>query len=74
MPAGSMVYRSRLASIRARTDDQRDEPAAFDAARTAPLDTSRESYRIAVERTEYPAGLGSNENGTRVPEESVTTG
>jgi hypothetical protein len=67
--------RERIATMRS-TDDgleiDHDDPIAFEAAETAPMDSSPYSDTI-VEATGYPEGLGSN-NGDGIPafEESGT--
>jgi hypothetical protein len=68
------AVRDRIASMRT-TDDDRfdDDPIAFDAAQTHPIEAPPYSESSTVDATGYPDGLGSN-NGDGIPafEESVT--
>jgi hypothetical protein len=68
------AVRGRIAAMR-MTDDDRfdDDPIAFDAAETHPIEAPPYSESSTVDATAYPDGLGSN-NGDGIPayEESVT--
>ena len=77
--AGIEALRERLAAMRStdnELDVDQDEPIAFDAASTAPIETSPFSEGSTAEASaDYPSGLGSNghEDGIPAFEESSTT-
>lgn len=77
--AGLEALRDRISSMRSTDYDEldidRDDPIAFDAADTAPIEASAFSEGSMVDATGYPSGLGSNghEDGIPAFEESSTT-
>jgi hypothetical protein len=69
LAGGTSAVRGRISAMRAnrsaRLQVDRDDPIAFGAAATAPIQTSPITD-TAIEATGYPAGLGSN-NGDGMP-------
>lgn len=70
------AVRERVAAMRS-TDDgleiDHDDPIAFDAAETHPIEAPPYSDSTMIDATDYPAGLGSNNgDGTPALEASVT--
>ena len=71
------AVRERISAMRSNDDEwlemDRDEPIAFDAAETKPIETPAYADTTTVATSGYPEGLGSN-NGDAVPafEETVT--
>jgi hypothetical protein len=67
---GTSAIRTQFAMMRSnrydRLDSDRDEPIAFPAAETAPIEDSPLSESGTSGATDYPAGLGSN-NGDGMP-------
>ena len=60
---GASAIRERIAAMKRSGYDQDeiDDPIAFDAAATAPIEASAFKVRGTTEATGYPAGLGSND-------------
>ncbi len=77
--SGIEALRERVATMRSTDYDgldiDQDEPIAFDAAPTAPIETSPFSEGSLGDTTDYPSGLGSNghEDGIPAFEEPSTT-
>lgn len=75
--SGANALRERITAMRSDDSDwlemDRDEPLAFDAAETKPIETPAYGETTTVGASGYPDGLGSN-NGDAIPafEESVT--
>jgi hypothetical protein len=64
---GAGAIRERVAAMRSNRDDMdRDDPIAFPAAETAPIEGSPMTDTGMTDTTGYPAGLGSN-NGDGTP-------
>ena len=75
--ASSIVaLRERIASMRSggyELEVDREDPVAFAAAETAPIEPSRFADATTIDATGYPEGLGSDkENGTATLEEATT--
>ena len=62
---GASAIRERIAAMKRSGYDQDeiDDPIAFDAAATAPIEASAFKVGGTTEATGYPAGLGSNDSG-----------
>jgi hypothetical protein len=62
---GASAIRERIAAMKRSGYDQDeiDDPIAFDAAATAPIEASAFKVSRTTEATGYPAGLGSNDGG-----------
>jgi hypothetical protein len=78
--SGIEALRERVSAMRSTDYDEldidQDDPIAFDAAATAPIETPRYSDGSTLDATaDYPAGLGSNghEDGIPAFEEPSTT-
>lgn len=71
------ALRERIAAMRSNHDDgleiDRDDPIAFDAAETVPIEASPFTDATSIDATGYPAGLGTTrDNGTPALEEAAT--
>ena len=76
LAAAANGVRDRVASMRSANDQleiDADQPVAFDAAQTAPIESPPYSESTTIDAAGYPEGLGSN-NGDGLPafEESGT--
>lgn len=64
------AIRERISAVRStwydRHEIDRDDPIAFPAAETAPIEASPYPESTTIDATDYPAGLGSN-NGDAIP-------
>jgi len=64
------AIREQISAMRSdphgRNEIGRDDPIAFDAAQTAPIQTSPYAASTTIHTTDYPPGLGSN-NGDGIP-------
>ena len=75
--SGASAIRERISAMRSTDADwldmDRDEPIAFDAAETKPIEAPAYADSSTVDATDYPEGLGSN-NGDAIPafEETAT--
>jgi len=74
---GAAAIRERISALRSnlygRLEPGRDDPIAFSAAETAPIEATRSTDGTTIDATGYPAGLGSN-NGEGVPAITETGG
>ena len=67
---GASAIRERISAVRSNRYDRleidRDDPIAFNAAQTAPIEASPYTDSTTIGATGYPAGLGSN-NSDGIP-------
>ena len=70
LASGAGAIRERISAVRSnrydRLDIDRDDPIAFPAAETAPIEAAPYTDSATIDATGYPAGLGSN-NGDGTP-------
>ena len=70
LASGAGAIRERISMVRSnwydRLEINGDDPIAFPAAETAPIEVSPYTDSTTIEATGYPAGLGSN-NGDEIP-------
>ena len=68
--SGATAVRERIAAMRSNDSDwldtEQDEPIAFNAAETKPIEEPPYSDSTTVQGSSYPDGLGSN-NGDGIP-------
>jgi hypothetical protein len=76
LASGATTVRDRMTAMRpsdpAQLEIGPDDAVAFDAAEAAKVQASPFTEATPIEATDYPAGLGADqENGNQVPEEAT---
>ena len=70
--SGTAAIRARISAVRSKRHDRididGDDPIAFTAAETAPIEAAPYTDNATIEATGYPVGLGSNNAGPALEE------